>query len=124
MEFVKQIHVLAALLSVMGFALRGFWMMQNSSVLQHKAVKIVPHINDSILLGSAITLAIMTQQYPGTVPWLTAKVSALLVYIGLGLVAFRFGQTKQIRIGAWLMALCVFGYIIGVAITKSPILTH
>jgi uncharacterized membrane protein SirB2 len=45
---------------------------------------------------------------------------ALPVYIGLGVLALRPGRSKRLRIGAWLAALAVFGYIVGVAFTRSP----
>jgi len=51
--------------------------------------------------------------------WLLAKIIALLVYIGAGLVALRFGRTKRIRLIAWLFGLLVFLYIVSVAMSKS-----
>jgi len=44
----------------------------------------------------------------------------LLAYIGLGLVAFRFGPTPSIRLTAWGAALAVAGYIVSVAVLKDP----
>lgn len=75
---------------------------------------------DTVLLASAIALAILIKQYPLADAWLTAKVMGLLVYIGLGMVALRFGKTRVIKISAWVMAQIVFFYIVMVALTKSP----
>jgi uncharacterized membrane protein SirB2 len=54
-------------------------------------------------------------------PWLMTKIIALLVYVGLGLVALRFGRSKGIRALAWLLGMVVFGYIVAVAMSKSAL---
>jgi uncharacterized membrane protein SirB2 len=53
-------------------------------------------------------------------PWLLAKFAGLVAYIVLGVFALRRGPTMQIRIVAFVGAIAVFAYIIGVALTKSP----
>ncbi len=119
---LKMIHVGSIIISYLLFFLRGIWLMQDSEKLRQRWVKILPHIVDTILLTSAITLAIVIQQSPFSDSWLTAKVIGLLVYIGLGMIAMRFGKTRQKRIVAWIAAQCVFIYIVLVALTKSPVL--
>ena len=84
-------------------------------------MRIIPHIVDTVLLLSAVWLAVQFGFSPANSPWLTTKIIALLIYIGLGFVALRLGKTKQIRIVAWLIALLVFAYIVAVAFTKSPL---
>jgi uncharacterized membrane protein SirB2 len=97
-------------------------MMQASSRLQLRWVKILPHVIDTILLVSAITLVTMIQQYPGINTWLNAKIGGLLLYIMLGMVALRFGKTRKIRTTSWIAAQIVFFYIVLVALTKNPTL--
>lgn len=121
-ELIKMIHVGSVVLSYVLFTLRGFWVISQSASLKKRWVKILPHIIDTALLVSAITLAIYIQQSPLQDSWLTAKVVGLLVYIGLGMVAMRFGKTRQTRIAAWVAAETVFFYIVLVALTKSPTL--
>ena len=118
--FLKLIHVSSVILSYSLFMTRGIWMMRGSARLQQRWVKIMPHIVDTVLLASAIALAILIKQYPLADAWLTAKVMGLLVYIGLGMVALRFGKTRITKISAWVMAQIVFFYIVMVALTKSP----
>ncbi len=120
--WLKTVHVTCAVASFSGFFLRGLWMMQDSSWLKQRWMKIAPHIVDTTLLGSAILLAIRIRQYPFVDGWLTAKLIGLLAYIGLGLVALRLGRTRGMRIGAWVAALTVFLYIVSVALTRSPTL--
>ena len=73
------------------------------------------------MLGSAIGMLVIWQVNPFSLNWLSAKIIALLLYIGLGLVAFRFGRTLQIRLVAFGMALLTAAYILAVAFTKSPL---
>jgi uncharacterized membrane protein SirB2 len=120
---LKMIHVSSVIISYALFLLRGIWLMQNSEYLRLRWVKVLPHIVDTVLLASAIVLAMTIQQSPLEHSWLTAKVGGLLIYIGLGMVAMRFGKTKEIKIIAWITAQCVFIYIVLVALTKSPVLS-
>ncbi len=84
----------------------------------------MPHAVDTVLLASAIALAAMSRQYPLVEPWLSAKVGALVLYIGAGMFAFRYGTTKRTRVIAWIMAQLVFIYIVAVALTRNPVLLH
>jgi len=117
---LKMIHVSSVVISYSLFFLRGIWLIQDSYHLQQRWVKILPHVFDTVLLTSAIALAILIQQDPMNHAWLTAKVIGLLVYIFLGMIAIRFGKTRKIRIAAWVAAQCVFIYIVLVAVNKSP----
>lgn len=119
MGLVKTIHIATVLLSISGFFMRGIWMMLDSPRLQQRWVKIVPHVNDTILLTTGIILAVMVQQYPLVHGWLTAKLIALLLYIGLGFATLRFGKTKRQKLITWLAALLVFAYMLGVARTHQ-----
>ena len=119
MTLLKSIHILTVLISISGFILRGIWMIKDSPHLQQRWVKITPHINDTILLITGITLAIRIQQYPFVHGWLTAKLIALLLYIGLGMLTIRHGRSKQQRIITWLAAIVVFIYMVGIARTRQ-----
>ncbi|SCY64588.1 Uncharacterized membrane protein SirB2 [Nitrosospira sp. Nl5] len=119
---LKMIHVTSVAISYLLFSLRGIWMMQESTVLQQRWVKITPHVVDTVLLTSAIALAIMIHQDPINNSWLSAKITGLLLYIGLGMTALKYGKTRKTRISAWIAAQVVFLYIVLVALTKSPTL--
>jgi len=119
MGTLKTIHLIFVALSFAGFFIRGIWMLQDSPHLRQRWVKITPQVVDTVLLVSAIVLAIQLHFSPMQQPWLMAKIIALLVYIGVGLVALRFGRTKRIRLFAWLLGLVIFLYIVSVAMTKS-----
>jgi uncharacterized membrane protein SirB2 len=118
-EIVKIIHVGCAMLTLVSFSLRGIWMLYWPTMLKRAAVRIVPHVIDTVLLATAIVLMIQTRQYPLVQNWLTAKIAAVVVYIVLGSVALKRGHTRAIRIGAWLAALAAYGYIVAVALTRD-----
>ncbi|MBE9538629.1 MAG: SirB2 family protein [Proteobacteria bacterium] len=120
-ELLKVVHVSSAVLSIGGFALRGYWMLRGNELLQRRMAKTLPHIVDTLLLGSAIAMLFIWQTSPFSLDWLTAKVLALLLYIGLGMVALRFGKARVVRITAWLLALAVAAYIVSVALSKSAL---
>ena len=117
---LKQLHLTTIAITLTLFLLRGAWMMMGSALLQARWVRIVPHINDTLLLASGITLAVLMQQYPLVHGWLTAKLIALIVYIVLGTIALKRGKSKSQRIAAWFAALLVFGYMVAVARAHDP----
>lgn len=119
--FVKSLHVLCAALTLVSFTTRGIWMWRESELLQRRWVRVAPHIVDTLLLGSAAVLAVITHQYPGPAAWLNAKIAGLLAYIALGMIALRRGRPMRVRRGAFVAALCVFAYIVLVARTRQPL---
>jgi len=75
---------------------------------------------DTLLLGRALSIAWMSGQYPFVYGWLTAKFVGLLAYILLGMMALRRGRTLAIRARYFGLALLAYGYIVSVALTRSP----
>jgi uncharacterized membrane protein SirB2 len=117
---LKALHVGCVITSYSLFVLRGVWMLRGSALLQRRWVKIVPHVVDTLLLTSAILLALTIRQYPFVASWLTAKVIGLVLYIALGTIALKRGRTLTIRASAWIAAQLVFFYIVAVAVTHTP----
>jgi uncharacterized membrane protein SirB2 len=116
---LKTIHMSAAALSIVGFSLRYVWMIVDSPLRSRRMVKVVPHIVDTVLLASAIALAVQLRLAPWNAGWLGYKTIALFVYVGLGMVALRFGRTRGARITAGALAIAVFASIVWVAHFKS-----
>jgi len=117
---IKAVHVGSMLMSISLFFVRGLWMMRAPARLAQRWVRVLPHIIDTVLLASALTLVFLSRQYPFVESWLTAKVVALLAYILIGMFALRRGPNRATRITAWFAALLVFAYIVGVALTRNP----
>lgn len=118
---LKALHVSCVATSYALFMLRGLWMIYRPQWLQPRWVRVLPHVVDTVLLGSAIAMALMIRQYPLVAGWLTAKLLALLLYIVLGSVALKRGRTRKQRVAAWLAAQAVFFYIVAVALTRNPL---
>jgi uncharacterized membrane protein SirB2 len=118
---IKQIHMTCVALSGLLFLYRGGLMLAASPRLRQHWLRVVPHIVDTVLLAAGVTLAVISHQYPGQQPWLTAKLIGLVVYIGLGTVALKRGRTPTTRAIAFVAALLVFAWIIGVAVTRTPL---
>jgi len=119
---LKNLHVLFAAVSIAGFIARGILMLRDSPLLSSRWVRIAPHIIDTLLLAAGIWLAVRISQYPFVDGWLTAKVIGIVAYIVAGAIGLRYGRTKRIRAVAWIGAILIFLYIIGVAVTRSPTL--
>lgn len=119
-NLLKYLHILTINLTFGLFMVRGYWMMINSPLLNQVWVRVVPHINDTILLAAALAMTYHHGIQLFTRSWLIAKISALIVYILLGSLALRPGLPKLIRVMAWLLALVFFAYIVLVAVSKDP----
>ena len=121
MDIYKLIHLGAAVISILGFIVRGYWRLTHPYKLKSKFVKIAPHIVDIILLVSATLLILQIEQYPFVHDWLTAKIIALVVYILLGMVTMRFARTHLVQFAAYVGAIITFIYIVSVALTHQVI---
>ena len=118
---VKNIHMLFATLAIAGFLLRGYWRLTGSTLQQNRAMKIVPHVNDALFFATGIWLISILNLPWAQQPWLLGKFAGLGGYIGFGMVAFRFGQSDAIRLVAFVAAVASFAYIVGAALSKSPL---
>ncbi len=116
---LKHLHLSLVILSFVIFLGRGILMLRNSGLLQRKLVKITPHLVNTLMIVSGLALAIHLHMSPGSQPWLLAKIIGLVVYIALGVFAFK-AKTLQVRLGFWLLALLVFVHIASMAVHKTP----
>lgn len=117
---IKSLHMITGVVTISGFILRGYWMTMQSDKLQLKFIRIAPHVIDTLFLLSGVALVWMLHLNVFSESWLLAKFAGLIVYIVLGTLAIKRGATLQIRIIAFVGALAVFAYIVGVALAKSP----
>ena len=118
---LKLLHIGTVYVTLTLFLVRGAWMLVDSPRLQRRWVKVVPHINDTLLLTAAIGMLIVGHLNPLTHPWLLVKIGGLLLYIYLGTMALKRGKTKVQRTLYFVAALATIGYIISVALTKQII---
>lgn len=118
---VKAVHESAVALSMAGFFARGIGGLSDAAWVRGRPARTLPHLVDTVLLGSALLLAWMLRLDPTAAPWLIAKIAGLLAYIGLGVVALRPGRSRRARAAAWIAALAIFAWIVSVAITRNPL---
>ena len=93
-------------------------MMRGSPMLARRWVRIAPHLIDTLLLLSGVTLVVHYRIYPTEQAWLAAKLLALVVYIVVGSIALKRGKTRAVRVTAFFAALIVFAYMLAVANTR------
>ena len=115
---LRQVHVALAVASLLMFSGRGALLLCRRPI--PRLLRWLPHLNDTLLLTAAITLAVWSGQYPFQQGWLTAKVCALLAYILLGKQALRKDISPVQRLPWFVAALAAIGYIFAVALTRNP----
>lgn len=118
---IRLVHIWAVIASGSLFALRGLVLLAGGRWARATPLRLVSYTIDTVLLTAALMLVTVVQQYPFVHGWLTVKVVLLAVYIGLGILAFREGRSRGARLGLWLAALAVYGYIISVARAHDPL---
>lgn len=119
-SLIKIIHVSCVIVSLSGFALRGILKLLDSELMQHKLLRVLPHIVDTFLLASAIALVVMSGMYPWVVSWVGVKLIALIAYILAGSIFMRAQQNGRAQYVWFVVSLSMAGYIVAVALSKSP----
>ncbi len=117
----KTLHMTFALLSFSGFLFRSYLMFIDSKLLNHKAVLLVPHIIDGLLLTCGFWMAFMVNFGLFNQPWLTMKVLLLMVYLFFVGQTLSRGRSKKIRTVTFFCGVFTFFYIVGIAINKAPL---
>lgn len=117
---VKTVHQVAVASSLGLFSFRACGSLMGAYWPKQMPARALQHANDSILLGSAVVLAVIAGFSPFNSSWLLVKILGLVVYIGLGTLVMREQTLKGIRVAAFLLAVMLFGFIVSVALTKSP----
>lgn len=115
---LKHLHMGLAFTSALLFVFRGF-----AAVAGHNkpssAYRVLVHLIDTLLLTTGLWLAYKLSLSPLEVPWLGTKISAIVLYILLG-IWLMHARSRAVRAIAYLSALLMLAYIFVVAISKSP----
>ncbi len=113
------LHVGSVIASGALFCVRGGLLLAGFPVANHRVLRRLSSVIDTLLLVAAIALCVIIGQYPLVEAWLTVKVALLLVYIVLGAVAFR-PHRRATRVACFAGAILVYLFIASVARTQSP----
>ena len=110
-----------AVLSIAGFMLRWCWRMIQSPWAKTRAARVVPHVVDTFFLATAVMLGSMATGNSLSVAWFSAKIAGLVLYILLGMAAMHSAPAISRSLPFFIAAVLVFGWIVTVAVTKSPL---
>lgn len=114
---IKFFHLTFVLLSVFSFAGRVILSETYPAILKQKLINVAPHVINTLLVITGITLVFQGGWLSTDYGWIIAKIIALLVYIGLGVITMRNRGT--VRWLAFAGAMICFVYIGIVAVTKN-----
>jgi uncharacterized membrane protein SirB2 len=115
---LKNLHILLALISGIGFGLRGYLRLVLNRPLAHPMVRVGPHVIDTLLLFSGF--ALWFQMGYSLLSWFGLKLALVVAYILLGITAFRM-QARGAAIIVYLGALLVFISIAAIAVHKPAL---
>lgn len=115
---LKNLHIVLALLSGIGFALRGYVRLVLEQPLAHPMVRIGPHVIDTLLLFSGI--ALWVQMAFSLFSWIGLKLLLIVVYLSLGITAFRM-RSRGAAIILYLIALTIFVGVANLAVYKPTL---
>ncbi len=116
---LKLAHVACVVISGTLFVYRYARLRIHPNQALPKALKVLPHINDTALLLFAVGMLSVIGLNPFTTPWLLAKIVALLVYIALGAICMRSLPGSRRQTVSFVAALSVFAYIVLVGLSKQ-----
>jgi uncharacterized membrane protein SirB2 len=119
---IRNVHIGAVLASGALFFLRGLGVnVFNAAWPMWGPIRYLSYAVDTTLLTAALMLMTIVRQYPFVHAWLTVKVMLLVAYIVLGSFALKRGKTRSRRLGFYVAALLVFGFIFSVARAHHPL---
>ena len=117
-EPVKHLHRLLAYFSVSMFLLRFLVDIAGHSKCRRSRWRHLPHLNDTLLLSSAVVLIFITGWRPGVHLWVTLKLGLVVGYIVAGWFAMRPVYSSYVRWLAFVLAALQVILIFYLAMTK------
>jgi uncharacterized membrane protein SirB2 len=118
---IKNVHVLTVLLSGGLFALRGLGVLLGARWPNAAPVRWLSYTIDTTLLTAALMLLTILPGAMFANGWLAVKLTLLVAYVVLGVMALRRARTRAARAGFYVAALVTYAYMIGVARAHHPL---
>jgi len=119
--FAKHLHLTAVVISILFFIIRFIWLTRSSDMLQKKWVKIVPHVVDTVLLGSAIALCFILAFNPLEQSWLLQKIVLVVIYILIGFWTLKKAQTLSLKWLGFSLAIACLAFVGKMAVSKQAL---
>ncbi len=123
---IKYLHLTTVWVTITLFIIRFYWRWRGSPLLTRTWVRITPHLNDTLLLVSGVSLVILSGISPFSPDgrWLLDKIVLVVIYILFGTVALGHRERREkIRWLAFICALACLYTIYRLASSKLPLLT-
>jgi uncharacterized membrane protein SirB2 len=118
---LKHLHMTIAAISVALFIYRFVLLMLSSDKLNKKWLKILPHVNDTILLALGVAMAIKFSINPAEQYWFAEKLFAVVAYIFTGYYTLKLARNRWMQIVGFLGAIGWVMLVVRLAITKAPL---
>jgi uncharacterized membrane protein SirB2 len=118
---IKLVHVASVCSSGALFLVRAAGVQLGQGWPLAAPLRYLSYSIDTVLLTSALMLMTVLHQFPLVSPWLTVKVTLVMLYIVLGTVAIKRARAPRTRLVCALGALIVFGVIVSIARTHNPL---
>ncbi|WP_323882579.1 SirB2 family protein [Aeromonas hydrophila] len=118
---IKHLHLLLIGLAVLMFMLRFYWLQTGSSrAASARTLRLSGWLNGLVVL-SGVLLCMMLDLNPlnNATPWLSEKLTAILVVAFLAMMALRLARSNGIRWFAFLGALGWVFFIAKLAVYKQ-----
>lgn len=116
---IKHSHLLFVAITLILFNFRYFWKLFAPQKPLHKIFRIIPHINDTLLLITGVMMAYSVAYIPfRNANWLGAKLVLLVFFIIFGLFAIKAPARSNKAIINYVLAMLSVATIIYLAIAK------
>ena len=118
---IRMVHISAVVASGAVFALRGVLRLAGSHQSHHPLLRYGSYAIETLPLTAALMLLSVLRIHPGNQPWLAVKLLLLVTYVVLGSYALKRAHTVRMQRAAFLAAVVVFLYMVGVARAHHPL---
>ncbi len=116
---MKHSHLMFVVITLCLLNFRFFWKQCSPNKPLHKIFRIVPHINDTLLLITGGMMAYTIKYIPFVnANWLGLKLVLLLIYIGFGFMAIKSPARSLQAFAGYSLAMLSVGTMIYLAIAK------
>ena len=117
---VREVHILAVILSGSLFALRGACTLAGMRWPRDAPVRYLSYVIDTTLLTAALMLVTILPAAMFANHWLTVKLCFVVGYVALGIATMR-ARRRGVQAGFYVAALLVFALVVGIARAHHPL---
>jgi len=114
---LKSVHLFLVTLSVTAFCFRFGFQVLKSIRYGNRWINYLPHLVDTGIVVTGISLIFQARQYPLIHGWLTVKLGLLILYILAGMQALHWAKSNRERVWAGASALIIIAAMVFVAVT-------